>query len=83
MRAPKWILDWGPKDHLNRRILHEGSKAQDKGAFQKNHSFGRILTLMWSLAGVSSVGAALAQVVCYCGLPGPFSGTAGIDQIRH
>ena len=29
-------LQWGPKDRINIRILQPGSKAQDKGAYEKS-----------------------------------------------
>ena len=47
------VISRGSRDHKNLRVLHTGSKAQDKKDF-RNHGLQDPYSLMWSLTDVRS-----------------------------
>ena len=49
---PGAAADAGPRNHINRRILHSGSKAQRQEEFQKPSLVGSFV-IMWSLGPVA------------------------------
>ena len=60
-----------PKDHINTRILHSGSKDQYKGI--PDTMVGRILMFMWSFGALVSFGSTFewcgSQDVGFAGPP--------------
>ena len=48
-------LTWGPKDHINTRILHSGPNAQYKGIPEP--MVCRILMFLWSFGFLEASGA--------------------------